>query len=342
LWKGGTERDSRADYDPNRVLTNLFLGVFVLAAVVAGALAGLALAIPIALVAAATAVFFLNTARRHQLLALERLLDSRMIQAQKMAALGEISSGIAHEINNPLAIISQEVELMRHYLKASGPFNTERLLEVEGSVSQIDSQVNRCREITHRLLTLARKMDPVLQAVDLSRLVEDMVLLVEREALTRGVSFIREYGQGMSPSMTDPPLVRQVVLNLLNNAVQAIDGNGTVTVRTGEDEGFRTIEVEDTGCGIEPEQMLSIFNPFYTTKPPGQGTGLGLSISNAIMARLGGEIAVESEPGRGARFTLRLPKEGAHPRGLGEQDGRMARVAPFGGIIRLAKRKWRP
>jgi two-component system, NtrC family, sensor kinase len=280
---------------------------------VTGALAGQVFSIPLALAAATGTVTYLAYRERRRASSFERLLEPRMLQAQKMAALGEISSGIAHEINNPLAIIAQESELLRHYLVAGGPSQAETLREIEDSVAQIQAQVNRCREITHRLLTLARKMDPVLQEVDLSRLVEDLVLLVEREALTRGVRFVREYAHGMAPSKTDPPLVRQVVLNLLNNAVQAIEGSGTVTVRTAQkDWGWSTIEVEDTGCGIDPEQMHRIFHPFYTTKPPGQGTGLGLSISQAIMASLGGEIAVESELGRGSRFTLRLPMERVH------------------------------
>jgi two-component system, NtrC family, sensor kinase len=305
---GGTRTKRQGGDELGWVRSHAAPGAFVFLAVVAGAVAGQALSIPLGLAAAAGTISFLAYRERRRDTSFERLLDSRMLQSQKMAALGEISSGIAHEINNPIAIIAQEAELLRHYLGQVESSRPETLREIVDSVSQIQAQVSRCREITHRLLTLARKMDPVLQDVDLSRLVEDMVLLVEREALTRGVRFVREYAAGMAPSTTDPPLVRQVVLNLLNNAVQAIEGSGTVTVRTAsEDGGSSTIEVEDTGCGIDPEQVHKIFHPFYTTKPPGKGTGLGLSISQAIMARLGGEIAVESEPGRGSRFTLRLP-----------------------------------
>jgi two-component system, NtrC family, sensor kinase len=239
-----------------------------------------------------------------------QLIETRLLQTQKMAALGELSSGIAHEINNPLAIIAQETELLRHSLRALGQQPTEALQEVENSVLQIDAQVSRCREITHRLLTLARKMDPVIQQVDLNSLVEDMALLVEREAQQRGVTIIREYAHRLSPAWTDPPLVRQVVLNLLNNALQSVEGHGRVTIRTRESESSFEIIVRDNGCGIAPEHLAKIFNPFFTTKAPGSGTGLGLSISQSIMGKLGGEILVQSEQGRGSGFTVRLPKQG--------------------------------
>jgi two-component system, NtrC family, sensor kinase len=290
------------------ILSCVGLGLFVFLAVCAGAFAGQFRGLAIAVAAAAVVMFWVRVRQRREGRLFSRMLESRLLQAQKMAALGELSAGIAHEINNPLAIIAQETELLRHYLKALGRQPSDALREIEGSVVQINAQVGRCREITHRLLSLARRMDPVIQDIDLNRLVEDMALLVEREAMKRGVHIVRDYSARLAPARTDPPLLRQVVLNLLNNAVQSIKENGQVSIRTGEFEDGYELVIEDTGCGIPPEHLPRIFDPFFTTKPPGQGTGLGLSISQAIMSKLGGEILVESTPGSGSRFTVRLPK----------------------------------
>jgi two-component system, NtrC family, sensor kinase len=285
--------------------------VFVLFAVAAGTYAGPRIGMPLAVLSGGLVVSGFMVFRRNEAKAFSRMLEARLLQTQKMAAIGELSAGIAHEINNPLAIIAQESELLRHYLKALGQDASGTMRnEIEDSVAQVEAQVSRCREITHRLLTLARKMDPILQEVDLNNLVEDMAVLVEREARDRGVVIVREFADSLDPAWTDPPLIRQVVLNLLNNGLQAIEGSGQVTVRTRDTgRGFEVV-VEDNGSGIAQEHLSRIFNPFFTTKSPGQGTGLGLSISQAIMDKLGGEITVESEPGQGSRFTVHLPKHG--------------------------------
>jgi two-component system, NtrC family, sensor kinase len=234
-------------------------------------------------------------------------LDRQLIQSQKLAAIGELSSGIAHEINNPLAIISQEVELLQHLVKDLSP-NSEPLADVIDSLQEISHQVNRCREITHKLLDFARKSEPLIQMVDLNRLVEDMVRLVEIEAGPKNIRIEREYLEELPVAWTDPPLLRQVVLNLLNNAAYAVGRDGAIKVRTRAHGKERLVlEVSDTGCGIPPENAGKIFDPFFTTKPPGKGTGLGLSICHNIVSRLGGKISMESEAGRGSTFSVELP-----------------------------------
>lgn len=235
-------------------------------------------------------------------------LDEQLIQSQKLAAIGELSSGIAHEINNPLAVISQEAEWMTHLLGQAPLDSMPETVEVKDSLAQIQKQVDRCRTITHKLLNFARKMDPVFQEVDLSTVVEDMIVLVEREAANRDVALKREFAPDLPKVCTDAPLLRQVILNLLTNAFQAVDRGGIIRVigqQTGPNEV--SIQVEDDGAGIPPENMNKIFNPFFTTKDPGQGTGLGLSMCHAIVDRLGGRITVESEPGQGTVFTVLLP-----------------------------------
>jgi two-component system NtrC family sensor kinase len=235
------------------------------------------------------------------------LLDERLLQSQKLAAIGELSAGIAHEINNPLAIIRQEAEWMHLVMKKLG--DRPELAELQGSVHQIVEQVDRCTEITRNLLDFARKRDPVIQGVDVNRVTEDMTRLVEREARHNNISIVRQYDRELPMIYSDAPQLRQVILNFLTNATQAVGKDGEVTITTrwgGADEV--DIVISDTGCGIPEANLSKIFDPFFTTKPPGQGTGLGLSICHGIIQRLGGRIAVVSTVGQGTEFTITLPR----------------------------------
>jgi two-component system NtrC family sensor kinase len=233
----------------------------------------------------------------------KELSDEQLLQSQKLASIGELSAGIAHEINNPLAIIRQEAEWLLHLLKKESP---QDLGEIKNCLTEIVHQVDRGREITHNLLNFARRRQPVVQGFDLNRLIEDMALLVEKEAQNQRITIMKQF----QPMITsDSPLLRQVVLNLLNNAIQAIGQDGTVTIITQAGENNQVlIQINDTGCGIPKEQLAQIFDPFFTTKPQGKGTGLGLSICHGIIERLGGKISVASEVGQGSSFTIKLPQ----------------------------------
>jgi two-component system NtrC family sensor kinase len=236
------------------------------------------------------------------------LLDERLLQSQKLAAIGELSAGIAHEINNPLAIIRQEAEWMQHLLKKLGGGGKE-LEDLQGSVRQIVQQVDRCTEITRNLLDFARKRDPVIQAVEVNRIIENMTMLVEKEATHKNITIVRHYDAALPAIYSDAPQLRQVILNFLTNATHAIgkDGVVTITTRLNNDDAV-DIVISDTGCGIPADHLGKIFDPFFTTKPPGQGTGLGLSICHGIILRLGGRIKVESTVGQGTEFTITLPR----------------------------------
>lgn len=256
---------------------------------------------------------FLVTFLTVRLIVLERAKDEfttrQLLQAQKMATIGEMASGIAHEVNNPLAVIGRETEWIQDLLKDHPPSDPEAAREIHDSLQVIASQVSRCAEITHKLLNFARKSAPVLQWVDINGLIEEMVRLVERLTKEKNISFQRSYQSPMAPVWTDPPLIRQVILNLLNNAVQAIESQGTVTVVTHENaKGWVDISIADTGCGIAPSHLPHLFDPFFSTKDPTRGTGLGLAICQKIVTALGGLIVVESEKGCGSRFTVRLPR----------------------------------
>ena len=236
------------------------------------------------------------------------LLDARLLQSQKLAAIGELSAGIAHEINNPLAIIRQEAEWMQHLLTNLEGSTCTEFEEFQGSVRQILEQVDRCTEITRNLLDFARKREPVLQAVEVNRIVENMTRLVEKEAKHKQIAIVRDYDEELPVIYSDAPQLRQVILNFLTNATQAIGSDGVVTITTrrhGQDAV--DIVIRDTGCGVPEANLAKIFDPFFTTKPPGQGTGLGLSICHGIVQRLGGRIAVASTVGEGTAFTITLP-----------------------------------
>ncbi len=236
-------------------------------------------------------------------------LNAQLIQSQKLAAIGELSAGIAHEINNPLAIIAQETEWASHLLSEAEKSNEADFAEVRDSLREIRSQVDRCKNITHKLLDFARKREPVLQDVDVARLVDDMARLVDKEASYKNVSLTRKLPEDLPTLRTDAPLLRQVVLNLMTNALQAVDRGGAITVTAEADDDSLTIHVADNGPGIAPENMDKIFNPFFTTKPPGQGTGLGLSLCHNLVSGMHGQISVASQPGQGATFTVRLPRK---------------------------------
>ena len=238
----------------------------------------------------------------------KRHLDRQLIQSQKLASIGELSAGIAHEINNPLAIIGQEVEWIKELVKAGSGNAAESMNEIRDSLQEISRQILRCGDITHKLLDFARKKEPLVQATEINRLIDDMARLVEKDAGNKDIRLVREFADDLPPVYTDPPLIRQVILNLLNNAIQAIGEHGRISIVTGSHpDGSVDVVVKDTGCGIHKEHLNKIFDPFFTTKPTGKGTGLGLSICHGIIGNLGGSISVESEVGVGSSFTVHLP-----------------------------------
>jgi two-component system NtrC family sensor kinase len=235
-------------------------------------------------------------------------LDEKLVQSQKLASIGELSAGIGHEINNPLAIISQETEWMQHLLKRIGERDPKEVAEFKDSLKEVLRQVDRCREVTQNLLEFARKKEPVFQEVNVNKLIDDLSRLVEKETIQDHIEIRREFQQDLPLVHTDAPSLRQVVLNLLTNALHAVQKDGRIRIATKSSEnGSVDIIVEDTGCGIPKDHLTKIFDPFFTTKPEGKGTGLGLSICHGIVDKLGGHISVSSEVGKGSTFVVTLP-----------------------------------
>jgi len=238
----------------------------------------------------------------------KHLLDEQLIQSQKLASIGTLSAGIAHEINNPLAIIGEEAGWMQDLLKRESLKGIQEMADFEDSLREIALQAGRCKEITHKLLSFARKMESVVKDVDLNTLIEEVIGLVEREANLSDIRIVREFASDLPRIYSDPSLIRQVILNLLTNATYAIGKGGAITIATQPlDDDRISIRVQDTGQGIPEASLSKIFDPFFTTKPAGKGTGLGLSICHGIIQKLGGDITVASKVGKGATFTIHLP-----------------------------------
>jgi len=237
-------------------------------------------------------------------------LNEQLMQAGKLASIGELSAGVAHEINNPLAIILTERQIMMD-LSEDRPLEDQEFREqFLDSMNQIDVQVQRCKRITQNLLRFARRTRSVIETVDLRLFINEIVELMEREAKASGIKFFTEIETDLPPLLSDPSQLQQVFLNLITNSIDAHEdkpyGSVRVTARSVDQQGVR-VTFADTGSGIAPENLSRIFDPFFTTKAVGKGTGLGLSICYSIIKRLGGEISVKSELTKGTEFTLFLP-----------------------------------
>ncbi len=244
----------------------------------------------------------------------KREMRAQLIVAGRLAEVGEMSARLAHEINNPLQVMKSEHAMLNELLKeietdGSVP-KTADLGSLKESLAQLDLQIERCSRITQGLLKFARKQEPAAQRVFLQRLLPESARMVERRAREQNVAIAQQYDPDLPPVMSDPYELQQVFLNLLNNALDALEGkkNGNVRVSVARDgDNHIAASVADDGCGVATEHLDRIFDPFFTTKPVGKGTGLGLSMVCGIVEGLGGRISVTSEPGNGSLFTIRLP-----------------------------------
>jgi two-component system NtrC family sensor kinase len=260
----------------------------------------------------------------------QTIMSDKVIETGRLASIGELAAGIAHEINNPVAIMVEEAGWIEDLLGDSDQPSDDAAQEIARAVQQIRTQGERCKEITHKLLSFARKTDPTARPLDVNELVEDVVGLLGQKTRYANVKVERRLEQGLPPVYASPSELQQVLLNLVNNAVDAIGHEGgTVSVDTALDsDGFVVLTVADTGSGIPAANLERIFDPFFTTKPVGQGTGLGLSICYGIVDKLGGRIGVESEVGAGTTFTIHLPAD--KPDSLAVSDGDPRRPARSG------------
>ncbi|HEU4588765.1 MAG TPA: ATP-binding protein [Gemmatimonadales bacterium] len=233
--------------------------------------------------------------------------QAQMLQGEKLAAIGQLAAGVMHEINNPLATIGACVAAMEGRLGEMPPPAESSLQEY---LKIIDKEVDRCTQIVSGLLDFSRPKSKAKQATELNAVVEDALFLLKHHKRFAQLIVTRELDPRLPPVLGNAAQLVQVLMALMLNAVDAMEAGGRLTLRTGRsrvrpDEVY--VEVEDTGVGISRAEQGKIFEPFYTTKPPGQGTGLGLSICYGIVQEHRGRIEVESQPGQGATFRVVLP-----------------------------------
>jgi len=237
----------------------------------------------------------------------EREMASRQVQySSKLATVGRLAAGVAHEINNPMAIINEKAGLMRDLIDLDPEFpEREKLFPLTESIL---NSVSRCRTITHRLLGFARRMDVGREDTDLNHVVREVVGFLEREAFHRSVEVKLELDEDLPMIPSDEGQLQQVFLNILNNALEAVGEGGRVVVRSWiRNHESVAVSFADDGSGMPKETLEHIFDPFYTTKGT-YGTGLGLSITYGIVEKLEGTIEVESEEGVGTTFKVYLPR----------------------------------
>ncbi|MBU2511925.1 two-component sensor histidine kinase [bacterium] len=225
---------------------------------------------------------------------------------QKLSSLGRLAAGVAHEINNPMAIIDQKAGLMDDLIKLQADFEGKvRFQELTKSILQ---SVKRCKDVTHRLLGFARRIEVAYENLDLNDTLKEVIGFLEKEALYRKIEIILKFADNLPIISSDKGQLQQVFLNILTNAFDAVEDEGRIIISTWDhDKDKVAVTISDNGCGMSEEIMTHIFEPFFTTKK-GYGTGLGLPITYGIIKKLGGELIAKSEEGVGATFTIHIRK----------------------------------
>ena len=238
-------------------------------------------------------------------------LNARLMQSDKLAALGKMAAGIAHEINNPLAVIGEKAGWMKDLLLDEEFQGSENLKEYMASIGKIEEHIERARKITHNMLGFVRKMEPRLDDVDINRVLEQTMELLQNQARINNIAIQKDFAPDLPIIAADQSRLQQVFLNLIGNAIDAIESDGKksgfVQITTRKEGQSIVIRLEDDGPGIPKEYERKIFDPFFTTKKTGKGTGLGLSISYNIIEKMGGVIVYESRVPNGAVFKINIP-----------------------------------
>ncbi|OGP48928.1 MAG: hypothetical protein A3K30_01950 [Deltaproteobacteria bacterium RBG_13_51_10] len=225
----------------------------------------------------------------------------QLLQSEKMASLGKLAAGVAHEINNPLGGILIFSKMLLEDLSSHDP----RVEDLE----RICEEATRCKEIVKGLLEFARQTSYKMEPADLNRALVQGISLLENQALFHNIRIVKDLDPNLPPILANTGQLNQVFMNIILNAAEAMESQGTLTVRTqlGPEQNTVIVEFIDTGCGIKEEHLTRIFDPFFTTKEVGKGTGLGLSMSYGIVEKHRGRIWVKSREGAGATFTIELP-----------------------------------
>lgn len=229
----------------------------------------------------------------------------QMEHSHKLSSIGRLAAGVAHEINNPLAIINEKAGLLQDLLQIEKDFS--RSAQFEKQLSAISAAVTRCRDITHRMLGFARRMEVKIEELDVNAMINETLLFLGKEAQHRKVNIVLDLAEDLPKIDSDRGQLQQVFLNVMNNALAAVcEGGQTVIKSCARDADTIAVSFTDNGCGMNEDTKKHIFEPFFTTKKE-EGTGLGMSIIYGIVKRHGGDIEVESELDKGTTVTIILP-----------------------------------
>ncbi|MBW1856485.1 MAG: two-component sensor histidine kinase [Deltaproteobacteria bacterium] len=236
-----------------------------------------------------------------------RELNAQLVQSDKMAALGKMAAGVAHEINNPLAVILQKTGWMEDLLAEEEFQESENIEEFKASIKKIEAHVERARKVVHNMLGYVRKMEPLLEDVDINETLSQTINLLENYAKTNNIEIAPDFTDGLPIIASKQDQLQQVFLNLISNAIDAINTDGLIKVISERNDKYIIVKIIDNGPGIPEDQHRKVFDPFFTTKETGRGTGLGLWISYDITEKLGGTIHLSSREGEGTIFTIQIP-----------------------------------
>jgi two-component system NtrC family sensor kinase len=234
---------------------------------------------------------------------LKEYTQQQIMKSERLATLGQLAAGVAHEINNPLGAILMYSHLSLEEMGTDDPRRK--------NLEKVAAEATRCKNIVRGLLDFARQSEPNVEEADANEILKRTLSVLQNQAQFQNIKITTTFSTSLPKAMMDSGQIQQVFTNIILNAAEAIDGQGEINITTRTVEGGQFIEIEftDTGCGISRENLEKIFDPFFTTKEVGRGTGLGLAVSYGIIARHRGSINVNSNPGKGTTFILRLPSK---------------------------------
>lgn len=226
----------------------------------------------------------------------------------KLASIGRLAAGVGHEINNPLAIISQKAGLIEDLMEMTGDFEYKET--IRKNLKGVFQSVDRCKAITHRLLGFARRTDVVAERLQVNEIIGEVLQFLDNAMLYSRIKVELHLQDNLPEAVSDRLQLQQVFLNIINNAIDAIGKDGIISITSHTVAGDVRVVIQDNGPGIDKNVLPHIFEPFYTTKETGKGTGLGLSITYGLIKKLGGDITVRSVIGQGTAFTITIPVHG--------------------------------